>query len=70
MNDINPRMSPRDCSTGPNGTVVRKEWRAHYMRDLITELIKRDFEVRYRRSVLGNGWSSLKPMSQLVIAPC
>ncbi len=41
--------------------------RTIYLRDLLRELIVRDFKVRYQRSLLGIGWSWLKPLAQLVV---
>ncbi len=38
-----------------------------YLRDLLRELIIRDFKVRYQRSLLGIGWSWLKPLAQLIV---
>lgn len=43
-----------------------RAWRRTiYLRDLLRELIVRDFKVRYQRSFLGIGWSWLKPLAQL-----
>jgi lipopolysaccharide transport system permease protein len=36
-------------------------------RDLLRELVMRELKVRYRRSVLGFGWSLLTPIYQIVI---
>lgn len=41
--------------------------RAIYLRDLLRELVVRDFKVRYQRSLLGIGWSWVKPLSQLIV---
>ncbi len=41
--------------------------RTVYLRDLLRELIVRDFKVRYQRSLLGIGWSWLKPLAQLFV---
>ena len=38
-----------------------------YIRDLLRELVVRDFKLRYKRSVLGIGWSLLNPLAQLVV---
>lgn len=44
-----------------------RKLRIVYLRDLLRELIARDLKVRYQRSVLGIGWSLLKPLSQLLV---
>lgn len=38
-----------------------------YLRDLLHELVVREIKLRYKRSVLGLGWSLLNPMVQLVV---
>lgn len=38
-----------------------------YIRDLLYELVLRDFKLRYKRSVLGIGWSLLNPLAQLLV---
>lgn len=35
--------------------------------DLLMQLILRDLKVRYQRSLIGIGWSLVKPLSQLVV---
>jgi len=40
---------------------------AIHLRDLLRELIARDFKLRYHRSYLGIGWSLLRPLSQLMV---
>lgn len=40
---------------------------AIHLRDLLSELIARDFKLRYHRSYLGVGWSLLRPLSQLLV---
>jgi len=37
------------------------------IRDLIRELVSRDMKLRYKRSVLGIGWSLLNPLAQLLV---
>ena len=39
--------------------------RVVYLRDLVSELVVRDFKLRYNRSVLGIAWSLLVPLAQL-----
>jgi hypothetical protein len=36
-----------------------------YLRDLLRELVVRDFKLRYNRSVLGIAWSRLVPLARL-----
>jgi len=36
-------------------------------RDLLRELVVRDMKLRYKRSVLGVGWSLLNPLAQLLV---
>src|SRR5215475_3862893 len=36
-------------------------------RDLLHELVVRDMKLRYKRSVLGIGWSLLNPLAQLLV---
>src|SRR5215475_8307833 len=36
-------------------------------RDLLHELVVRDMKLRYKRSVLGIGWSLLNPFAQLLV---
>lgn len=38
-----------------------------YLRDLLSELVRRDIRLRYRRSVLGVAWSLLNPLAQLLV---
>jgi lipopolysaccharide transport system permease protein len=38
-----------------------------YMRDLLRELVARDFKLRYKRSILGIAWSLLVPLAQLAV---
>jgi lipopolysaccharide transport system permease protein len=38
-----------------------------YIRDLLFTLVGRDMKVRYKRSVLGIGWSLLTPLAQLAV---
>lgn len=46
---------------------MRHASRFLYWRDLLRELVARDLKMRYQRSVLGLGWSLLKPLSQLLV---
>jgi lipopolysaccharide transport system permease protein len=39
--------------------------RAQYLRDLLVTLVGRDMKLRYKRSILGMGWSLLTPLAQL-----
>jgi lipopolysaccharide transport system permease protein len=41
--------------------------RVIYMRDLLFTLVGRDMKLRYKRSVLGIGWSLLTPLAQLSV---
>src|SRR5215475_13831272 len=36
-------------------------------RDLLHELVVRDMKLRYKRSILGIGWSLLNPLAQLLV---
>jgi lipopolysaccharide transport system permease protein len=36
-------------------------------RDLLRELVVRDMKLRYKRSILGIGWSLLNPLAQLLV---
>jgi len=38
-----------------------------YQRDLLRALVSRDMKLRYKRSVLGVGWSLLNPLAQLLV---
>jgi lipopolysaccharide transport system permease protein len=38
-----------------------------YLRDLLRELVVRDLTIRYKRSLLGVGWSLLVPLANLMI---
>ena len=42
-----------------------KEFKKHQF--LLEELIKRDFKKKYKRSVLGMGWSVLSPLLMLLV---
>ena len=41
--------------------------RAFYLVDLARELVLRDIKLRYKRSILGIGWSLLNPLLQFVV---
>lgn len=41
--------------------------RYQYWRDLLIELVMRDLKVRYQRSLIGIGWSLMKPLMQLAV---
>jgi len=41
--------------------------RAFYLVDLARELVVRDIKLRYKRSVLGIGWSLLNPLLQFLV---
>lgn len=38
-----------------------------YIRDLLRELVVREIKLKYKRSVLGIGWSLLNPLAQLLV---
>lgn len=38
-----------------------------YIFDLLYELVLRDLKIRYKRSVIGLGWSLLNPLAQLLV---
>lgn len=44
-------------------------WQHHlaYVRDVLRELVSRDFKLRYKKSILGIGWSLLVPLAQLAV---
>jgi lipopolysaccharide transport system permease protein len=41
--------------------------RLAHMRDVLRELVVRDMKLRYKRSVLGVGWSLMNPLAQLLV---
>lgn len=41
--------------------------RALYIRDLLRELVVRDIKLKYKRSILGMGWSLLNPIAELTV---
>ena len=41
--------------------------RASYLADLTRELVVRDIKLRYKRSILGIGWSLLNPLLQFLV---
>jgi lipopolysaccharide transport system permease protein len=49
----------------PSGQSVAPPVRAQYLRDLLLTLVGRDMKLRYKRSILGIGWSLLTPLAQL-----
>jgi lipopolysaccharide transport system permease protein len=50
------------------GQMKSRPWqKAGYLRDLLSELVRRDIRLRYRRSVLGVVWSLLNPLAQLLV---
>jgi lipopolysaccharide transport system permease protein len=53
----------------PTAPVVPSaRWRtAERVRDLVTVLVRRDLTLRYKRTVLGLGWSLLNPLLQLAV---
>jgi lipopolysaccharide transport system permease protein len=44
-----------------------RKWSLLYIRDVIQVLVARDFKIRYKRSILGVGWSLLVPLAQLAV---
>lgn len=49
-----------------HGALFRKR-RLIYARDLLRELVARDIKLRYKRSVMGVGWTLLNPLAQLLV---
>jgi len=50
------------------GPVALEELRGLWQyRDLILQLVRRDIVARYKRSVLGIGWTLLQPLGMMVI---
>ncbi|MDB5443529.1 MAG: type transporter [Phenylobacterium sp.] len=47
--------------------VIQPGRRAQHVWDLLVELVRRDLKIRYKRSILGIGWSLLNPFLQLLI---
>ena len=41
--------------------------RYRYLIDLVYELVKRDIKLRYKKSLIGIGWSLLNPLAMLII---
>jgi lipopolysaccharide transport system permease protein len=49
-------------------TVESAAWRRlRHGTDLVSELVRRDLRIRYRRSVLGVAWSQLSPLALLAV---
>lgn len=49
---------------------ARRWWSAHrwiYLRDLLRELIGRDMSLRYKGSLLGQAWTLLNPLAELLV---
>lgn len=48
---------------------MNNEWkrRLAYVSDVLRELVSRDFKLRYKKSILGIGWSLLVPLAQLAV---
>lgn len=57
MNSTNADVTSRGGTWNPRRLI--------YLRDLVRELVVRDFKLRYNRSILGVGWSLLAPLAQL-----
>ncbi len=51
----------------PTRIIQGNHHRLIYVRDLLRELVMRDMKLRYKRSVLGIGWSILNPLAQLLV---
>ena len=47
--------------------IVRGGRRWIHMRDVLRELVTRDFKLRYKRSVFGIAWSLMVPLAQLAV---
>src|SRR5215510_1436091 len=52
-----------------SGTTIPNSlsFRFTHRRDLFRELVIRDMKLRYKRSILGLGWSLLNPLAQLLV---
>lgn len=62
-------MNGPDAGAGPRGATTPRGAlrRGRYLADLIRELVVRDIKLRYKRSLLGLGWSLLNPLLQFVV---
>jgi lipopolysaccharide transport system permease protein len=49
------------------GPLARTMASLTHTRDLLRELVARDIKLRYKRSILGIGWSLLVPLAQLLV---
>lgn len=59
-----PPPPPSNSST-PRNNSRKRQWRYYW--DLISTLVMRDVQLRYRRSALGILWSVLNPLLMLII---
>lgn len=68
MTTSNPPASPKIYDSANRGPVALEELRGIFQyRDLIFQLIRRDIVARYKRSILGVGWTMLQPLGMMVI---
>jgi lipopolysaccharide transport system permease protein len=64
-------MSPGSGELHPPVFIRAYSWLAHlrwtYLRDLLRELVSRDIRLRYKGSILGQAWTLLNPLTELLV---